>query len=223
MARYDVAVIGAGSAGLSAGALLQKEGKKVIVLDRAPYLGGRGMAVPDEGFKLNVGRAPARGLGLGDHEDLRVPRQAPRPRPVQHGHERVGPRGEQLGLDPRPLLRREGRAEEGDHRAPRDALRGARQVGRPAAPGLDPPVHVRPGRDRPLRVHHRARVHDRALVRPLGERQPLRPQAPLRGEALRRLLVLAGEGLGRALPGPGRRADRERRRAAARGRASSGS
>ena len=55
MARYDVAVIGAGSAGLSAGALLQKEGKKVIVLDRAPYLGGRGMAVPDEGFKLNVG------------------------------------------------------------------------------------------------------------------------------------------------------------------------
>ena len=55
MARYDVAVIGAGSAGLSAGALLAKEGKKVIVLDRAPYLGGRGMAVPDEGFKLNVG------------------------------------------------------------------------------------------------------------------------------------------------------------------------
>ena len=27
----------------------------MIVLDRAPYLGGRGMAVPDEGFKLNVG------------------------------------------------------------------------------------------------------------------------------------------------------------------------
>ena len=55
MARYDVAVIGAGSAGLSAGALLAKEGKTVIVLDRSPYLGGRGMAVPDEGFKLNVG------------------------------------------------------------------------------------------------------------------------------------------------------------------------
>ena len=55
MARYDVAVIGAGSAGLSAGALLAKEGKTVIVLDRSQYLGGRGMAVPDEGFKLNVG------------------------------------------------------------------------------------------------------------------------------------------------------------------------
>lgn len=55
MAKYDVVVIGAGAAGLSAGAILAKNGKKVLVLDRAPYLGGRGMAVPDEGFKLNLG------------------------------------------------------------------------------------------------------------------------------------------------------------------------
>ena len=55
MAKVDVAVIGAGSAGLCAGALLAKEGKRVAVFDRSPYLGGRGMAVPDEGFKLNVG------------------------------------------------------------------------------------------------------------------------------------------------------------------------
>jgi phytoene dehydrogenase-like protein len=53
--KADVVVIGAGAAGLTAGAILAKEGKKVIVLDRAPYLGGRGMAVPDEGFKLNLG------------------------------------------------------------------------------------------------------------------------------------------------------------------------
>jgi phytoene dehydrogenase-like protein len=53
--KFDVAVIGAGAAGLTAGALLAKEGKKVIVLDRSPYLGGRGMAVPDQGFKLNLG------------------------------------------------------------------------------------------------------------------------------------------------------------------------
>jgi phytoene dehydrogenase-like protein len=55
VAGYDVAVIGAGAAGLTAGALLAKNGKRVVVLDRAPYLGGRGMAVPDEGFKLNLG------------------------------------------------------------------------------------------------------------------------------------------------------------------------
>ncbi len=55
MAKVDIVVIGAGAAGLSAGAILAKNGKKVLVLDRAPYLGGRGMAVPDEGFKLNLG------------------------------------------------------------------------------------------------------------------------------------------------------------------------
>lgn len=55
MSRYDVVVIGAGAAGLSAGALLAKEGKRVVVLDRSPYLGGRAMAVPDEGFTVNLG------------------------------------------------------------------------------------------------------------------------------------------------------------------------
>ena len=52
---YDVVVIGAGAAGLSAGALLAKEGKRVVVVDRSPYLGGRAMAVPDEGFTVNLG------------------------------------------------------------------------------------------------------------------------------------------------------------------------
>ena len=55
MAKVDVVVIGAGAAGLTAGALLAKSGKKVLVLDKSEHLGGRGMAVPDEGFKLNVG------------------------------------------------------------------------------------------------------------------------------------------------------------------------
>ena len=55
MAKVDVVVIGAGAAGLTAGALLAKSGKKVLVLDKSPHLGGRGMAVPDEGFTLNVG------------------------------------------------------------------------------------------------------------------------------------------------------------------------
>jgi phytoene dehydrogenase-like protein len=51
----DVVVIGAGSAGLTAAALLAKEGKSVVVCEAGPYLGGRGMAVPEEGFKLNLG------------------------------------------------------------------------------------------------------------------------------------------------------------------------
>jgi phytoene dehydrogenase-like protein len=53
--KVDVVVIGAGAAGLTTGALLAKNGKSVLVLDKSPHLGGRGMAVPDEGFKLNVG------------------------------------------------------------------------------------------------------------------------------------------------------------------------
>jgi phytoene dehydrogenase-like protein len=48
-------VIGAGAAGLTAGALLAKEGKKVTVVEASPWLGGRGMAVPEEGFRLNLG------------------------------------------------------------------------------------------------------------------------------------------------------------------------
>ncbi|MQA12653.1 MAG: FAD-dependent oxidoreductase [Pseudonocardiaceae bacterium] len=55
MAKYDVVVIGAGAAGLTAGALLAKEGRRVLVTDRSPWLGGRAMAVPDEGFKVNIG------------------------------------------------------------------------------------------------------------------------------------------------------------------------
>ena len=55
MPETDVIVIGAGAAGLTCAALLAKEGKRVVVLEAGPYLGGRGMAVPEEGFKLNLG------------------------------------------------------------------------------------------------------------------------------------------------------------------------
>ena len=55
MSKVDVAVIGAGAAGLTAAALLAKEGKSVTVVEASRNLGGRGMAVPDEGFKLNLG------------------------------------------------------------------------------------------------------------------------------------------------------------------------
>jgi phytoene dehydrogenase-like protein len=52
---YDVIVIGAGAAGLSAAALLAAEGQSVLLVERTPYLGGRGMAADDDGFKLNLG------------------------------------------------------------------------------------------------------------------------------------------------------------------------
>jgi phytoene dehydrogenase-like protein len=55
MAKYDVIVLGAGAAGLTAGALLAKQGKKVVVMDRDKYLGGRAMAVPFEGYRLSLG------------------------------------------------------------------------------------------------------------------------------------------------------------------------
>ncbi len=55
MAAYDVVIIGAGSAGLSAGALLAKEGKSVLICEKGPHLGGRALAVPDEGYTVNIG------------------------------------------------------------------------------------------------------------------------------------------------------------------------
>jgi phytoene dehydrogenase-like protein len=55
MAKYDIVVIGAGAAGLTAGALLAKNGKKVLVMDRDKHLGGRGMAIPFEGYRLSLG------------------------------------------------------------------------------------------------------------------------------------------------------------------------
>ena len=53
--RYDAVVIGGGAAGLSAGALLANEGKRVLVLERSRHLGGRGLATEDEGFTVQIG------------------------------------------------------------------------------------------------------------------------------------------------------------------------
>ena len=57
--KYDVIVIGAGIAGLGAGAILSKEAhQKVLVLDNGPKLGGRMMCYdgyPEKGWLLDIG------------------------------------------------------------------------------------------------------------------------------------------------------------------------
>ena len=87
-------------------------------------------------------------------------------------------------------------------------------MGRPPAARLDAAAHQRRGRHRALGVPGPAGVPHRRVVRPLGLGQPLRAQDALRREAHGGLLLLAREGVGRALPGPGRRHRRARRRGA---------
>jgi len=55
VARFDAIIVGGGAAGCSAGALLAKMGRKVVVLEKSRYLGGRAMTVPFEGYRLNLG------------------------------------------------------------------------------------------------------------------------------------------------------------------------
>jgi hypothetical protein len=53
--RYDVAIIGAGVAGMASAALLAKDfGKRVIVLEQAPFIGGRTFSVVGKGNKVEV-------------------------------------------------------------------------------------------------------------------------------------------------------------------------
>jgi phytoene dehydrogenase-like protein len=54
-ADYDVIVVGAGLAGLGAGALLAQRGARVLVLEGRPVTGGRAMVVREAGFTLNYG------------------------------------------------------------------------------------------------------------------------------------------------------------------------
>lgn len=53
--KYDVAIVGSGIGGLSAGALLGRRGYKILVVESSGCLGGRCSTEEYEGFKLTTG------------------------------------------------------------------------------------------------------------------------------------------------------------------------
>lgn len=55
MADYDVVVIGAGCGGLSAGAILAKQGRSVLVLEQSGKVGGCCSTFDRDGFRFDVG------------------------------------------------------------------------------------------------------------------------------------------------------------------------
>lgn len=55
MSRYDTVVVGAGVSGLVSGALLAGNGRRVAVVERHPYLGGRAMEHDFRGHRIGLG------------------------------------------------------------------------------------------------------------------------------------------------------------------------
>jgi len=53
--QFDVIVVGAGTAGLVAGSLLAKEGKRVAIVEKHRYLGGRAMEQRFRGHQIGLG------------------------------------------------------------------------------------------------------------------------------------------------------------------------
>ena len=52
----DVAIIGAGPAGLTAGYLLSRQGYKVAIIEKDPhYVGGISRTVEHEGYRFDIG------------------------------------------------------------------------------------------------------------------------------------------------------------------------
>jgi C-3',4' desaturase CrtD len=68
--RYDVVIVGAGMAGLSLGALLAKDGRRVAVLEAIHYPGGCASSYNDRGTWFDVGATTV--CGTDDGQPLRM-------------------------------------------------------------------------------------------------------------------------------------------------------
>src|SRR4051812_49550453 len=51
---HDVVIVGAGAAGLVCGAILAERGRKVTILEKHPYLGGRAMEHRHKGHQIGL-------------------------------------------------------------------------------------------------------------------------------------------------------------------------
>ncbi len=88
--NYDAIVIGSGPGGSSAATLLQKRGKKVLLLEKNNLLGGKMISIDKDGYAYDLfphGQVPMRGnqfeeifkeLGVYDAIDCEVGHQSAR-------------------------------------------------------------------------------------------------------------------------------------------------
>lgn len=82
--QWDVIVVGGGISGLSTAALLAHAGRRVLVLEERPILGGRALVVQQGGFTLNYGYHYVLGGVHSPH--WRVLRRIGRPVPAVSTH-----------------------------------------------------------------------------------------------------------------------------------------
>ena len=59
----DAVVIGSALGGLVAGAILARHGKRVVVLEHADTVGGRGGSVPHDGYWIDFGHRDGHDVG----------------------------------------------------------------------------------------------------------------------------------------------------------------